>query len=87
MTIKDTDWNNEYKEWLKQLGRAIAKIRKERGMTQMQMAVLTNFDFKYYQDLEYGRRAVTTRTLWQLCEGLGMKLNQLVLCIAEQERK
>ena len=33
---------------------------------------------KYYQDIEYGRRPLTTRTLYQLCAGMGVTLQDLI---------
>lgn len=72
------DLEVEYDTWLKRLGRTIAGIRKDRGLTQSEMARVTKFDMKYYQDVEYGRRPVTTRTLFQLCEGMGISLQNLI---------
>lgn len=72
------DLQTEYNTWLKRLGRTIAGIRKDRGLTQSEMAIVTKFDMKYYQDVEYGRRPVTTRTLFQLCEGIGVSLQNLI---------
>lgn len=75
MTEKVT---NEYNTWLKRLGKTVAGIRKDRGLTQSEMATVTKFDMKYYQDVEYGRRPVTTRTLFQLCDGIGISLQNLI---------
>ena len=68
----------EYNTWLKRLGKTVAGIRKDRGLTQSEMATVTKFDMKYYQDVEYGRRPVTTRTLFQLCDGIGISLQNLI---------
>ncbi len=68
----------KYNAWLKRLGRTIAGIRKDRKLTQAKMAEKTGFDMKYYQDLEYGRRPITTRTLFQLCDGIEMSVQDLI---------
>ena len=68
----------EYNAWLKRLGKTVASIRKENKLTQSQMAEKTGFDMKYYQDIEYGRRPITTRTLYQLCNGIGIEIHDLI---------
>ena len=67
-----------YTLWLKKLGRTLAGIRKGRKLTQSKMAEKTGFDMKYYQDLEYGRRPITTRTLFQLCDGINITVQDLI---------
>ena len=76
---------SEYNAWLKRLGKTLASIRKSRKLTQAKMAEKTGFDMKYYQDLEYGRRPVTTRTLFQLCDGIKMSMQDLVNLSEKQE--
>jgi DNA-binding Xre family transcriptional regulator len=68
----------KYNIWLKKLGRKLADIRKNRKLTQAKMAEKTGFDMKYYQDLEYGRRPITTRTLFQLCDGINISIQDLI---------
>ena len=68
----------EYNSWLKRLGKTVAAIRKDSKLTQSQMAEKTGFDMKYYQDIEYGRRPITTRTLYQLCNGIDIKVHDLI---------
>lgn len=75
----------EYNSWLKRLGKTLAGIRKSRKLTQAKMAVKTGFDMKYYQDLEYGRRPITTRTLFQLCDGIKMSVQDLINLAEKQD--
>lgn len=77
MTMQDSI-KKDYDAWLKRLGRTVAGIRKSRKLTQAEMAKSTKFDMKYYQDIEYGRRPLTTRTLYQLCAGMGVTLQDLI---------
>ena len=72
------DTQAEYNSWLKRLGKTVAAIRKDSKLTQSQMAEKTGFDMKYYQDIEYGRRPITTRTLYQLCNGIDIKVHELI---------
>ena len=73
-----TTLETSYNLWLKKLGRTLAGIRKGRKLTQAKMAEKTGFDMKYYQDLEYGRRPITTRTLFQLCDGINITVQDLI---------
>ena len=75
----------DYNAWLKRLGKTLAEIRKSRKLTQAKMAVKTGFDMKYYQDLEYGRRPITTRTLFQLCDGIKMSVQDLINLAEKQD--
>jgi DNA-binding XRE family transcriptional regulator len=67
-----------YVDWLKRLGRRIAARRKTLGWTQAQAAEQLAVDFKFYQDLEYGRRPCTTRTLFSVAKGMGTTVHALV---------
>ena len=82
--VKDA-FEAEYDAWLKSLGRTLAEIRTARKSTQKEMAKKTGFDMKYYQDLEYGRRPITTRTLFQLCHGIGMSLQDIINLAAKND--
>ena len=77
MTINEST-QEEYNAWLKKLGRTIAGMRKELGLTQNKMAIQIGVDMKYYQDVEYGRRPVTTRTLHQFCKGFEIEIHELL---------
>jgi len=59
-----------YNSWLKAVGRCIAARRKELSWTQAVAAKECEMDFKFYQDLEYGRRPCSTRTLFNVAIGL-----------------
>jgi len=50
---------------LDDLGRRVAELRRERGLTQATAAARAGMLAKDYQALEHGRRAITLRTaLW-----------------------
>ena len=68
-----------YEGWLKVLGRSIARRRKQLGWTQAKTAENSGFDLKFYQDLEYGRRPCSTRTLFTLAKGMKTTIKALVV--------
>jgi transcriptional regulator with XRE-family HTH domain len=47
------------------------------GWTQVEAAAACGLDIKFYQDVEYGRRPVTTRTLFVVAAGLDTTLGTL----------
>ena len=67
-----------YNEWLKQLGIVVSNRRKELGLTQDKMAYKIGINFKQYQDIEYGRRPITTRTLFVVANGLELDPTEMV---------
>ena len=58
----------EYKKWLKDFGRCLSAHRNKLGLSQRQAAKQVGFHYKFYADIEYGRRPITTRTLFQVCK-------------------
>ena len=56
-----------YEEWLNSFGRCLASHRRKLGLTQKEAALKAGFRVSFYRDIEYGRRPITTRTLFQLC--------------------
>ena len=52
--------------------------RRACDLTQAEAAVACEVDLKFYQDVEYGRRAVTTRTLFAIALGLGTSVAMIV---------
>lgn len=67
-----------YEQWLAEMGRNLQRHRLFRGLTQAASAELCGLDLKYYQDVEYGRRPVTTRTLYRIAESMGIDVAELV---------
>jgi transcriptional regulator with XRE-family HTH domain len=67
-----------YDEWLRALGLLVADRRRALKLTQPAAAALCGFDFKFYQDVEYGARPLTTRTLYLLATGLRSSVSALI---------
>lgn len=77
MTIKD-HLIDEYNTWLNQLGKRCQAIRKEHKLTQSKMAQKIGIDMKFYQDVEGGRRPVSTKTLYKMAKGFEISLEDLL---------
>ena len=69
------------------LGRAIREIRKEKGLTQEELARRADFHESYISVLESGRRNPTWGTVRWISQGLGIPLFELVRRADELERK
>jgi transcriptional regulator with XRE-family HTH domain len=54
------------------VGRNFARIRREQGLTQEQMADRSGFSQQYLSGLERGRRNPTIVTLYELAQALGV---------------
>jgi len=63
------------------LGKAIVKIRKERGLTQEDLYVKIgreNMSWRYLSDIENGLRKASLTKLEKVAIGLEMKFSELV---------
>lgn len=56
----------------KLVGRNIGRIRREKGLTQEQLAEISGFSQQYISGLEQGRRNPTVVTLYELATALGV---------------
>lgn len=61
----------------KALGKAVAKIREERGQTQAEVARETGLHVTYISGIENGSRNPTWAVLTQLSRALGMPISEL----------
>lgn len=55
------------------VGENFARIRRERGLTQEQVAELSGFGQQYISGLERGHRNPTVVTVYELAQALGVK--------------
>jgi transcriptional regulator with XRE-family HTH domain len=74
---------NQSPELLVALGQAVRDRRRDRGLTQEQLAESAGLHPRYISDVERGRRNVGISNLDQLASALGLGLAQLM---AEVER-
>jgi transcriptional regulator with XRE-family HTH domain len=62
----------------KLVGRNAARLRKEAGLTQEQLAERCGLSQQYLSKLEQGRRNPTVVTLYEIAQGLGVSHLELV---------
>jgi transcriptional regulator with XRE-family HTH domain len=62
---------------LKDVGRPVAELRRERGWTQEQLAERLGLQTNNLQRIELGMQNLTVRSLARLANGLGVKLPSL----------
>jgi XRE family transcriptional regulator, regulator of sulfur utilization len=60
------------------VGMRIARIRKERGLTQDQFAELTGLNRTHLYRLETGKQSMTLKTLKLVADALGVRITRLV---------
>ena len=56
----------------KLVGRNFARLRRDRGLTQEEVAARSGFSQQYISSLERGRRNPTVITLYELAQALGV---------------
>jgi transcriptional regulator with XRE-family HTH domain len=56
----------------KLVGRNVGRIRREKGLTQEQLAEISGFSQQYLSGLKQGRRNPTVVTLYELATALGV---------------
>jgi transcriptional regulator with XRE-family HTH domain len=62
---------------LKALGRTLAEIRRERGLTQESLSLTTGIHRNYIGGIERGERSPTVETIAVLADALGVSLGEL----------
>jgi len=62
----------------KLVGRNVKRVRREKGLTQEQLAELSGFSQQYISGLEQGRRNPTVVSLYELATALGVSHMELV---------
>ena len=62
----------------KLVGRNVGRIRREKGLSQEQLAERSGFSQQYISGLEQGRRNPTIVTLYELATALGVSHMDLV---------
>jgi transcriptional regulator with XRE-family HTH domain len=66
------------KDFFKQLGARIAQLRKERGLTQVQLAEILGISQQQMASFEVGRRKLAVSALLPLAQALTVTLEELV---------
>ncbi len=67
------------------VGRNFARLRRDKGLTQEDVAARSGFSQQYISSLERGRRNPTIITLYELAQALGVSHVDLVAHLAKSE--
>jgi transcriptional regulator with XRE-family HTH domain len=70
----------------KLVGSNLARIRREKGLTQEQLEARSGFSQQYLSDLERGRRNPTIVTLFEISQALGVDPRDLITPDSEASR-
>ena len=62
--------SSKEEEFIKNVGLRIYQLRKERKMTQLDLAIKSNIDERQIQRLERGHTSPTLKTLYKITHGL-----------------
>ena len=60
------------------IGKFIAECRKEKNLTQVQLAEILNMSYKSISKWETGRGMPDSSIMLELCEALGISVNELL---------
>ncbi len=62
---------------LEQLGKRIVFLRKQRNLSQLDLATISEINRNYLSDLENGRRNPSVLVLAKISDALGISLSEL----------
>ena len=68
----------EFRQFLKKIGRNMRKLRTSRSETQEQASERIGLEMRYYQRLEHGDYPITTKHLFRIASRLGVEVKKLV---------
>ena len=74
-------------ELIKELGRRIQKARKEKGLTQQELADLSHVSLKHVQGCERGVKNPSFEVLRAFCKVLNLSLDSLLKYGSKEERR
>jgi len=74
----DEQMTNDDEAFFKQLGKRIATLRKEMGMTQIQLAEMLNISQQHMASFEAGRRKVSSSDIPVLAQLFGLSTDELL---------
>ncbi len=58
------------------VGKAIIKLRKERGLSQETFAIESGIDRRYMSDIENGKRNISLDILERICQRFNIKISE-----------
>lgn len=65
------------------VGTRIRAFRHEAGLTQMQLAFMSNLDRSFIQKIEHGRQSISFENMWKIASCLRRELSEFIPPINE----
>lgn len=66
-----------HEEYIKKLGQHIKKLRKEKSMTQLDVAIESEMEENAFQRIESGRTNPSTKTLLKIAKALDISMSEM----------
>ncbi|MEW6601601.1 MAG: helix-turn-helix transcriptional regulator [Nitrospirota bacterium] len=70
-------------QYLAGLAKNLRAARKNKGLSQEKAAWLSGISYKFYQDVERGKKDITTHNLWKLSRALDITADKLIPSLDE----
>ncbi|WP_331351993.1 helix-turn-helix transcriptional regulator [Cellvibrio sp. UBA7671] len=68
-------------------GRTVRELRTAKGITQEAFAHTSGLDRSYFGHIERGSKNVTLRMIYQIADGLGMTVVELLQAVQDNQEK
>ncbi|MDN3447809.1 helix-turn-helix transcriptional regulator [Psychrobacter sp. APC 3281] len=59
-------------------GKRVREVRRNKGISQEKLAELAGIDRSYMGNIERGEKNITLKKVYEICEALGVDINDLV---------
>ena len=70
--------SKEFWKMMKQIGRNIRSIRRERNLTQEKMSEILGITYRNYQKIEHGDQPLSMRSLFRISRRSSIPIQKLV---------
>lgn len=70
--------NDNFERFKERLGKRIAQLRKEKGLTQEKLAELCDIDISYVGQIERGLKTPSLKVLFKISSALSLDLRELL---------
>ena len=73
--MKDVTKRTEFRRFV---GSQIRSFREQAGLTQMQLAFMSDLDRSFIQKVEHGRQSISLENAWMIAGSLKCELSDIV---------
>lgn len=73
--MKDVTKRTEFRRFV---GSRIRSFREQAGLTQMQLAFMSDLDRSFIQKVEHGRQSISLENAWMIAGALKCELSDIV---------